>query len=158
MPAGKSQLHPDRDASAIHVWLVLWKAARAVQQNAIQSVSQLGLGLSDFAVLEALLHKGPQPVNVIGRKILLTSGSITTAIDRLESRKLVRRTSDPDDRRARVVQLTESGRRLIEKAFEQHTRDMEETLAVLSPTDRVQLVRLLKKAGLSAAARLDETR
>ena len=40
--------------------------------------------MSDFAVLEALLHKGAQPVNVIGKRVFLTSGSITTAIDRLE--------------------------------------------------------------------------
>jgi MarR family 2-MHQ and catechol resistance regulon transcriptional repressor len=79
---------PPKRASAVHVWLVLWKAAHAVEQNAANSVSALGLGLSDFAVLESLLHKGPQRVNVIGQKILLTSGSITTAIDRLESRKL----------------------------------------------------------------------
>jgi MarR family 2-MHQ and catechol resistance regulon transcriptional repressor len=58
-------------------------------------VSALGLGGSDFAVLEVLLHKGPEPVNIIGKKVLLTSGSITAAVDRLESRKLVRRTADP---------------------------------------------------------------
>ena len=41
---------------------------------------------SDFAVLEALLHKGPLPINEIGKKVLLTSGSITVAVDRLESK------------------------------------------------------------------------
>jgi hypothetical protein len=84
---------PSREA-ATRVWLVLWKAARAIEQNAIRSVSASGLGLSDFALLEELLHKGPQPVNIIGRKFLLTSGSITAAVDRLESRKLL-----PEDRR-----------------------------------------------------------
>src|ERR1700732_3314376 len=104
----------DRKSSrepAVHVWLVLWKAAQAVQQIAARSVSALGLGLSDFAVLEVLLHKGPQPVNVIGRKVLLTSGSITAAVDRLESKKLVRKTADTKDLRARIVQLTGRGRR-----------------------------------------------
>src|SRR5437762_1600154 len=111
--AGRTQSEPGSNVSGTHVWLILWKAARAVEQNAINSVSRLGLGLSDFAVLEVLLHKGAQPVNVIGRKILLTSGSITTAIDRLESRKLVRRTPHPEDQRTRLVQLTEKGKRLI---------------------------------------------
>ncbi len=140
----------------MHVWLVLWKAARAVEQNATNSVAGLGLGLSDFAVLEVLLHKGPQPVNVIGKKILLTSGSITTAIDRLESRKLVHRMPHPEDQRARLVELTERGRRLIRCAFRQHAHDMEETMAVLTPGERVQLVRLLKKVGLFAAERLEK--
>lgn len=140
--------------SATHVWLVLWKAARAIEENAITSVSGLDLGLSDFAVLEVLLHKGPQPVNVIGKKVLLTSGSITTAIDRLESRKLVRRTPHPADRRARLVQLTDRGERLIENAFRQHALDMEETMAVLTPGERIELIRLLKKVGMFAATRV----
>jgi MarR family 2-MHQ and catechol resistance regulon transcriptional repressor len=116
----------------------------------------LGLGLSEFAVLEVLLHKGPQLVSVIGRKVLLSSGSITAAVDRLESKKLVRRTADTEDLRARLVHLTERGRRLIERAFQQHAMDMEETMAVLRSSERTELVRLLKKAGMWAAARLDE--
>jgi MarR family transcriptional regulator, 2-MHQ and catechol-resistance regulon repressor len=154
MPA-RSNLNPKDDASGTHVWLVLWKAARAVEQNAMNSVSGLDLGLSDFAVLEVLLHKGPQPVNVIGKKILLTSGSITTAIDRLELRKLVQRTPHPEDQRARIVRLTGQGKQLIEDAFRQHALDMEETMAVLTPGERRELTRLLKKVGIFAAARLN---
>ncbi len=142
--------------SATHVWLVLWKAAHAVEQNAMRSVSALDLGGSDFAVLEVLLHKGPQPVNVIGKKVFLKSGSITAAVDRLESRKLVRRTASHTDGRGRIVQLTNVGRRLIERAFQKHAMDMEETMAVLRSGERAELVRLLKKVGLWAAARLDD--
>jgi MarR family transcriptional regulator, 2-MHQ and catechol-resistance regulon repressor len=142
--------------AATRVWLVLWKAAHAIEQNAIRSVSALGLGGSDFAVLEVLLHKGPQPVNVIGKKVLLTSGSITAAVDRLESRELVRRRADSKDRRSRIVQLTNTGRHLIERAFQKHAMDMEETMAVLRPGERVELIRLLKKVGMWAAARLDD--
>ena len=155
MPAPQDLSRED-NANATHVWLVLWKAARAVEQNAINSVSGLGLGLSDFAVLEVLLHKGPQSVNVIGKKVFLTSGSITSAIDRLESRKLVHRTSYPGDRRARLVELTDVGKRLIDCAFRRHALDMEETLAVLTARERLELIRLLKKVGLFAAARLGD--
>ena len=146
---------PSREA-ATHVWLVLWKAAHAIEQNAMQSVSALGLGLSDFAVLEVLLHKGPLPVNTVGKQILLTSSSITAAIDRLEARKLLRRVTTPKDRRSRIVELTEAGRRLIVRAFQKHAKDMEETMAVLKTNERAELVRLLKKVGLWAAARLDD--
>ena len=139
--------HSSREA-ATHVWLVLWKAAHAIERNASRSVSALGLGHSDFAVLEVLLHKGPQPVNIIGKKVLLTSGSITAAVDRLESRKLLRRTADPKDGRSRIVQLTEKGRHLIARAFQKHALDMEETMAVLRSGERVELARLLKKVGM----------
>jgi MarR family 2-MHQ and catechol resistance regulon transcriptional repressor len=143
------------EEAATHLWLILSKAAKSVEQNAIASISELGLGLSDFAVLELLLHKGPQLINIIGKKVLLTSGSITTAIDRLEGKKLVARVAHPDDLRARLVQLTAKGRRLIECAFSRHAADMEQTMAVLGPAERIQLVRLLKKLGLFAAARLE---
>src|SRR6266853_4353759 len=128
--------------AATHVWWVLRRAAHAIEQNAVRSISALGLGLSEFAVLEVLLHKGPQPVNVIGKKVLLTSGSITAAIDRLESRNLVRRSADPQDRRARIVHLTETGQRLIEDGIQRHAIDLEETLAVLKPAERMELIRL----------------
>lgn len=121
-----------------------------------QSVATLGLGLSDFAVLEVLLHKGSLPVNTVGKKILLTSSSITAAIDRLETRKLLRRVTTPRDRRSRIVELTDAGRRLIKRAFQKHAMDMEETMAVLKTNERAELVRLLKKLGLWAAARLDD--
>ena len=151
-----SQIARGTERSAPGIYLVLWRAFRAIEENASRSVSSLGLGHSDFAVLEVLLHKGPQPVNVIGKKVLLTSASITAAVDRLESRKLLRRTSDPKDGRSRIVELTESGRRLIEQAFQKHEQDMEETMAVLKSAERVELVRLLKKVGMWAAARLDD--
>ncbi len=144
--------------SATHVWLVLSKATRAVERNAKSSIAGLGLGLSDFAVLELLLHKGPQLVNRLGRKVLLSSGSITTAVDRLEERGLVRRAVDPEDLRARVVQLTATGRKLVERAFAKHAEDMEATMAVLRPREREELVRLLKKLGLWAAARAESER
>jgi MarR family transcriptional regulator, 2-MHQ and catechol-resistance regulon repressor len=152
----KSRIPKPSGEAATHVWIVLRKATHAIEQNALGSISGLGLGLSEFAVLEVLLHKGPQPVNVIGKKVLLSSGSITAAVDRLESKKLVRRTADTGDLRARIVQLTAKGQRSIERAFEQHVLDMEETMAVLKSSERTELARLLKKVGMWAAARLDD--
>lgn len=146
----------ESDTSAARVWMILWKAAKAVERNAVQSVANLGLGLTDFAVLELLLHKGPQPVNEIGRRVFLTSGSATSAVTRLEERRLVHRTGDPADRRTRVVELTPAGRKTIEQAFARHAEDMEETLVVLSREDRLRLIRLLKKAGLHAESRLEK--
>src|SRR5258705_11292064 len=95
--------------SGVHVFLVLWKAARAVQTYAEKSISELEMCGSDFAVLEALLHKGPLPVNEIGKKVLLTSGSITVAVDRLETKGFVEQQVHGTDRRARIVHLTKEG-------------------------------------------------
>src|SRR5947209_15656933 len=110
--------------SGVHVWLVLWKSAQAVEAYAKRSIEHLELCGSDFAVLEALLHKGALPINEIGRKVLLTSGSITVAVDRLEAKGLVERRASADDRRARIVHLTKEGRKLITRAYAGHAADM----------------------------------
>ena len=142
--------------TGVHVWLVLWKAARAVEAYAEGSIVHLDLCGSDFAVLEALLHRGPLPINEIGRKVLLTSGSITVAVDRLEIKGLVERRSSPDDRRAKIVHLTREGKRLITRAYSQHAEDMERLASELSPNDRSTLIRLLKKIGYKAVAELKQ--
>src|SRR5205814_10024943 len=96
------------DGSGTHLWLVLMKAHRTLDRLATRSIESSEVGLSDFAVMEMLLHKGPQPVNEIGRRVELTSGAITTAVDRRESRGLVTRKADAIDRGARVGQLRAS--------------------------------------------------
>jgi len=134
-------------AAAVHLWLVLWKAARALEAYARQNIEDLGICQSDFGVLEALLHKGPLAVNALGAKVLLTSGSITTAIDRLEQKQLVVRRSDPEDRRARVVHLTGKGERVIRKLFAEHEEAIEAAVRSLSATERIHLTNLLRKLG-----------
>lgn len=142
--------------SGTHTWLVLMKAHRSLVRHADRSHQADDIGLSDFVVLEMLLHKGPQKVNDIGRKISLTSGAITTAVDRVEQRGLVVRTFDPQDRRARVVKLTPKGTTFIRKAFDRHVQVMERATSGLSAAERTTLVALLKKLGLSAEQLLDE--
>jgi MarR family transcriptional regulator, 2-MHQ and catechol-resistance regulon repressor len=115
------------------------------------SRKNLGLGDSDFRVLEVLLHKGPLPVNVIGEKVELTTGSITTAVDRMEAKWLVVRKNLPDDRRVRIVELTPKGRQLIEKAYAQHEIDMERAMKHFSREDRNALIDLLKQLGKQSA-------
>src|SRR5260370_38332108 len=95
--------------SGVHVFLVLWKAARVVEAYAEKSVSALEMCGSDFAVLEALLHKGPLPVNEIGKKVLLTSGSITVAVDRFGKKGLGERRAHGARRGGRGVSFVQTG-------------------------------------------------
>jgi MarR family transcriptional regulator, 2-MHQ and catechol-resistance regulon repressor len=137
--------------SGVHVFLVLWKAARAVEAYAEKSVTELEMCGSDFAVLEALLHKGPLAVNEIGKKVLLTSGSITVAVDRLEDRGLVERRAHGTDRRAKIVHLTRAGRKMITRAYAEHAADLERLVAAsLTTKERATLIQLLKQIGFKA--------
>ncbi len=144
------------NSAGVHLWLILWKAFDSVREHATRHIHSLGIGLSDFGILESLLHKGPQPVNTVGTRMRLTSGSITAAIDRLEQKGLVERRNDPADRRTRVVHLTEPGRKLISCAFADHAAAMERATSGLTPAEKAEAVRLLKKLGLHAQELLDE--
>ena len=130
------------------------KAHRTLRRHAERSIQALDMCLSDFAILEALLHKGPQPVRDLGRRIDLTSGSMTTAIDRLEARGLVTRTDHATDRRAWVIHLTPQGRTLISKVFAGHAQAMDRAMRALSKSERGTLTDLLKRLGTAAEEQL----
>jgi MarR family 2-MHQ and catechol resistance regulon transcriptional repressor len=122
-----------------------------VSQIAERSIAEAGLGLSDFAALEALLHKGPLTITEIQARVLLASGSMTAAVDRLERKGLVTRRATPSDRRAKVLELTKEGKRVVKGAFRRHAVELETAMAVLNGTEKRQLYDLLKKLGLFAA-------
>jgi MarR family 2-MHQ and catechol resistance regulon transcriptional repressor len=107
---------------APRLWLVLLRSYRALSQIAAQSISDTGLGLTDFATLEALLHKGPLTIGEIQSKVPLALGSMTAAVDRLEKRGLILRTPSRNDRRAKVLKLSPKGRVVVQRAFRRHAR------------------------------------
>ena len=140
------------DTSGMHVWLVMWKAFKALEHIDKLSIAQLGLGgISDFAILELLSNKDSMPINTIGKKIHLTSGSITAAIDRAEKKGLVERQWDPDDRRVIHAVLTPEGKATIKSAMKKHSVALETAAGGLSGAERSQLLKLLKKLGWHAA-------
>lgn len=146
------------DTSGIHVWLVLWKAFDVLEAHAMRSIESVDMCITDFGILELLMHKGPVNINVLGEKLSLASGSTTAAVDRLEKRNLVRRVASESDRRAKYVELTKQGDKLISSAFEKHKDDMERVASVLTRTERIELLKLLKKLGKSAAGLLESER
>jgi MarR family 2-MHQ and catechol resistance regulon transcriptional repressor len=149
-------MNPSARVEAPRLWIVLARCYRAVSQIAERSISEAGLGLSDFAALEALLHKGPLTITEIQGKVLLASGSMTAAVDRLERKGLVVRRATPSDRRAKVLELTPEGKRVVEAAFRRHAAELAAAMAILNATEKRRLYGLLKKLGIFAAeARAD---
>lgn len=145
---------PDKAAagkvSGTQLWLVLIKAFHSMMAFTEHTLKDSGLGESEFRILEALLHKGPMPVNVLGPKVFLTPGSISVAVDRLLKRALVTRTGSATDRRVRMVDLTPAGRRLIEKVFAAHSAQVDQLAQVLGAKERRQIARGLKALGKAA--------
>jgi len=141
----------DKDkVSAPRLWLVLARAYGSMVSYIEGSFVAQGLGLSDFMVLEVLLHKGPLTISAIGEKVLLASASMTSAIDRLEKRGLVRRKTCDSDRRIRFVELTDSGKAFIEEIYARHVKDLEAVTEGLCDEERRVIYEGLKKIGLAA--------
>jgi len=141
----------------VHVWLVMMKAMHAVTRYGLKNLEESGLGLSDFAVLEVLLHKGPLPVNVIGPKVNLTPGSISVAVERLVAKGLVSRAESSQDRRIRIVTLTRRGKSIIRPVFREHVATIEKVFAGVSSSEMRQLEQQLKRIGRQAESLLDQS-
>jgi MarR family transcriptional regulator, 2-MHQ and catechol-resistance regulon repressor len=140
-----------------HVWLVMIKAMRALTRYGVAAIENTGLGESDFRVLEALLHKGPLPVNTIGPIVDLTPGSISVAVDRLVEKGLVSRVESTEDRRVRIVALTPRGKELIVPAFRNHSAQIRRVFSELSAEELRGLEAALKKIGKRAAALTEQS-
>lgn len=134
------------------LWVVLARAYRALAAYVESSVAEEGICLSDFMVLEVLLHKGPLSISALGEKVLLANASMTAAVDRLAEQGYVVRQSSESDRRSKVVALTREGRRFISELYRRHAQSIEIVMSPLSQKEKDQLRSLLKKLGLSIAS------
>lgn len=149
-PASSSH---EQARSAASLWLIMMKSYRSMQIYVEGTLASRNIGLSDFMILEALLHKGAMSMSLIGEKVMLANPSMTAAVARLEKLGYVRRQSGTEDRRVRTVALTPEGRRTIQKVFAQHERDLEGVMAEIPSMHREQVRAVLKCIGLSAKAR-----
>jgi MarR family 2-MHQ and catechol resistance regulon transcriptional repressor len=141
-------MQTEREVNGPYLWTVLFRASKSVERRDWESVRSLGFRcLSDFAVLEILYHKGPLPVNVIGEKVMLTSGSITTAIQRAMENGWVEKRRDSADARVTRVHLTPAGKTVIAEAFKRHAAHLDAVFSVLTKREQTTLATLLKKIG-----------
>lgn len=138
------------EATSAALWVVLARAYRSMQTFVEHSIAALGIGLSDFMILEALLHKGPMTMSAICDAVLLANASMTSAIDRLEQKHYVERIADGQDRRIRRVQLTPEGAVVIRRLYTRHLKDLDEVMQDIPPAERVEARRTLKTIGLAA--------
>lgn len=145
-----------RRPDPVHCWLVWRKADESARDYLYRGIEETGISDTDFRVLEALLHKGPLPVNTIGPKVHLTPGSISVAVDRLLEKGLVSRVESLEDRRVRIVSLTKSGKDLIVPIFRKHSVEVGRVFVNATSKELQILETVLKKAGKRARALAEE--
>lgn len=122
--------------------------ARTMENTHRKSTEMLrlyGLTPPQFAVLEALWHKGDLTVQEIIDAVLSTSGNMTVVIKNLEKRDLILRKENPNDKRSFIIMLTDEGRKLIEEIFPLHMELIGEKLNILSDEEKTQIITILKK-------------
>ncbi len=136
------------EARALNAYVKLMRASEAVTARIHPHLTDAGLTMTQFGVLEALYSLGPLSQREIARKILRSSGNITLVIDNLEQRGLVRRTRSKEDRRSYAVDLTAAGRRMIGGIFPRHAAKVVEELKSLTRAEQEELSRLCRKVGV----------
>lgn len=142
-------MDPETDSS-LKLWVVMNHAYRSIEDRLQEQVEAHGVSFSEFAVLEVLLHKGPLPIGDVGDHVLLTSGSMTYVVDKLEEEGLIRRRHCEEDRRIIYAELTGQGRELIEEVFSEHAALIRRLMDELSPAEKQKATDLLKRLGKSA--------
>jgi len=146
---------PDR-AATLQLVIALARAYQALAQGVRPQLAKQGLGMTEFAVLEVLYHKGPLPLGELRDRILVTGASTTYVVKKLEERGLIRRRTCVEDQRVIFGELTAKGRALIDEVFPVHVDRLREILAGLSVPDKQAATRLLRRLSHHARQTLGE--
>ncbi|MDR7076487.1 MarR family 2-MHQ and catechol resistance regulon transcriptional repressor [Neobacillus niacini] len=140
----------DSVAQSLKLFIVLSRAFKAINEHVNKVIQASGLNPTEFAVLELLYHKGDQPMQQIGGKILLASGSITYVVDKLEQKGMLVRIACPNDRRVTHARITDKGKEFIQEIFPEHAQQIHALMSSLTDSEKQEAIELLKKLGLPA--------
>jgi len=140
----------DSIQQSLKLFIVLSRAHRSMNDVVNKYIAKQGLNPTEFAVLELLYHKGEQPLQQIGGKILLASGSITYVVDKLEQKELLERIACKKDRRVTFAKITDKGRTFIESIFPDHEKQIDDIMNVLTTEEKESAIELIKKIGYNA--------
>ncbi|WP_419960808.1 MarR family winged helix-turn-helix transcriptional regulator [Psychrobacillus sp. BM2] len=124
---------------------VILRASQSIQEVIRKDAARYELNPTEFAVLELLYQRGDQPIQVIGKKALISSSSITYVVDKLEQKKFVVRKACPEDRRVTYASLSSVGKTFMDRIFPPHEKKMEEIFGRLTEADMNKMIELLEK-------------
>lgn len=126
-------------------FMILMQTSRAIQERIRDDMAKNNLTLTEFSVLEVLWHKGKQTIQQIGNSILISSGSMTYVIDKLEQKGYLKRNACPEDRRVIHVTLTDVGIDIMNQIMPKHGEFVNNAFDLLNRNEADTLVHLLKK-------------
>ncbi len=134
-----------RKTESLKTYIALKRSINEIESKTRKFVGSFGLNLNEFAVLEILYHKGKRTTQQIKEGILIANSSTTYIVDKLCDKGLVKREFAPEDRRVINVEITESGRKLMDELFPTHAEQLTANFDKLSEYDITEIRQLLKK-------------
>jgi MarR family 2-MHQ and catechol resistance regulon transcriptional repressor len=132
---------------ALQLFIVFSRAYKSLMEHVKQDIKRYKLNLTEFAVLELLYNKGPQPLQKIGDRILLASGSITYVVDKLEQKGYLLRKPCSKDRRVTYAEISPKGFDLLKSIFPKHAEAIRKVMSVLNEKEMALTKESLKKLG-----------
>ncbi|GKV56982.1 MarR family transcriptional regulator [Sporosarcina sp. NCCP-2222] len=129
---------------------VILRASQAILDGIRKDVATYGLNPTEFSVLELLYHKGDQPIQMIGKNVLISSSSITYVVDKLEQKNYVLRKDCPEDRRVTYAALTDAGRSFMDDIFPKHQETIRKLFEDVEASDLQEIITYLKQIGRKA--------
>jgi len=137
----------EKQNDSLDLFIALSRASQWVNAHADRDIRNNGLNRTEFGVLELLYHRGPQPLQQIGEKVLMSSGNITYVVDKLEKKQMVRRRASTTDRRLIYAELTDEGKQFVEDVFPAHEDAIKQAVNGLTTEEKQLASKLLKKLG-----------
>ena len=126
-------------------FLELMQTSKEIHDRIKEAMAKNKLSITEFSILEVLYQKGTQSIHQIGNCILISSGSMTYCLDKLEQRGLLCRNDCPVDRRVIHVALTDGGKELMNEIMPKHHQLVEHIFDSLNAEEAKALVFLLQK-------------
>lgn len=137
----------DNQELSLKLYIVMHHAFNSLQDQSFKDMKSYGLNPTEFAVLELLYNKGPQQIQQIGERVLLSSGSITYVVKNLIEEGYVVRKQYEMDRRIAYVYLKPKGKKLMNEIFPKHAEQLEKITNGLNAGEKKKLIETLKKLG-----------
>lgn len=126
-------------------FLLLMQTSKSIQDRIRDEMTKNNLSVTEFSVLEVLYYKEKQTIQQIGSRILISSGSMTYVIDKLEKRGLIQRNDCLNDRRVIHVTLTDEGKELMQEIMPKHQQLVDYIFDALNPDETETIIKLLEK-------------
>lgn len=126
-------------------FLLLMQTSKAIQDRLRDEISKNNLGITEFSVLEVLFYHGKQTIQQIGNRILISSGSMTYVIDKLEQKGIIKRNDCKEDRRVIHITLTAEGMEMMENIMPKYQELVDSFFGDLTSDEAELMVKYLKK-------------